>query len=230
MQKNQAVKLNEEAYNKIADDFLLKREYRIDELKFLRKFLKKRDRVLDVGCGWGRLIVAFEGIKINYTGVDQSSASLKIAKKKFHGVTFKKAQMTKLPFEDRKFDKVFCIATFHHLLDSESMLKALGEMRRVLKNGGQVIMTNWNLRGDWRKKKINSGDYLDIGDNNFEVPWKNNTGEIMAKRYYHAFSPLELRKLFTQAGFKIKKQYYEWHGVKSDKKNGANIVSIINKI
>ena len=59
--------------------FFVEAQYRIDEFEILESF-EKRDRILDVGCGWGRLIVA-QGIKINYTGVDQSSASLKIAKK-----------------------------------------------------------------------------------------------------------------------------------------------------
>lgn len=226
MNPKDIIKQNRLAYNLIADEFLLKRQYRLDELRFLEQYLDDGDKILDLGCGWGRLYQVFAGRSMDYTGADQSIEPLKIARKKFPGVRFTKAEMTKLPFKNGEFDKIFCISVFHHILSPDLALQALHEMKRVLKRGGKLIMTNWNLRGDWRKKKINFGDYIDIGENNFEVPWKNNFGKILAKRYYHAFSPLELCGLLNQVGFKVEKQYYERWGRRSNKREGANIVTV----
>ncbi|MBI4427213.1 MAG: class I SAM-dependent methyltransferase [Candidatus Magasanikbacteria bacterium] len=232
MNPKDIIKQNRLAYNLIAEEFLLKRQYRLDELRFLEQYLDDGDKILDLGCGWGRLYQVFVGRSINYVGADQSIEPLKIARKKFPKIKFVRAEMTNLPFENEEFNKIFCINTFHHLLSKDLMLETLQEMKRVLKPGGQLIMTNWNLRGGWREKKIESKEYKDIGNNNYEIPWKNDLGIVLAKRYYHAFSPLELKKLLNQAGFEVEKQYYEkwgnrkkW-GKRSNKKDGANIVSV----
>ena len=46
---------------------------------------------------------------------------------------------------------------------------------------------------------------MDFGDILFD--WKNAKGEQISRRYYHAFSKNELKKLAIRAGFKIEKLY-----------------------
>lgn len=224
------IEQNRKVYNDIADEFLLKRQNTLFDLDFLKKYLAEDDIILDVGCGWGRLYQVFEGIKIDYTGLDQSVEMLNIARKKFPLGRFVIGEMRNLPFKDQEFSKVFCIQTFHHLLDKKSMITALKEMKRVLKDDGRLIVTNWNFMGDWKKGKIKEGGYVDIGDNNLLVPWKNNDGKVLGERYYHSFSENELRELFTLCGLQLEEEmYYTYKGVVSDAKVGENIVCVLRK-
>jgi SAM-dependent methyltransferase len=50
------------------------------------------------------------------------------------------ANITALPYEDKFFNRVFCISVLEHM-PREDMLKALKEFRRVLKPDGLIILT-----------------------------------------------------------------------------------------
>jgi ubiquinone/menaquinone biosynthesis C-methylase UbiE len=51
-----------------------------------------------------------------------------------------RADITKLPYSDETFDRVFCISTVEHLTDEDAG-RALSEFRRVLKRGGLAVIT-----------------------------------------------------------------------------------------
>jgi ubiquinone/menaquinone biosynthesis C-methylase UbiE len=51
--------------------------------------------------------------------------------------TFNVADAEMLPFEDNTFDIVVCNASFHHYIHPDAVL---GEIRRVLKNGGRLLI------------------------------------------------------------------------------------------
>ena len=75
------LKLSQEEYDEFASEFSASRQIFWDELQFLKEHVHKKDRVLDIGCGNGRLIDLFENENINYTGVDFSKKLIEIAKK-----------------------------------------------------------------------------------------------------------------------------------------------------
>ncbi|MDR6552083.1 SAM-dependent methyltransferase [Paenibacillus qinlingensis] len=51
------------------------------------------------------------------------------------------ADISKLPYEDAKFDVAFCISVMEHIEDMSVQLRALEEFKRVLKDGGKLIIT-----------------------------------------------------------------------------------------
>ncbi len=98
---------------------------------------------------------------------------------------------TSLPYPDNTFNWAIAVATYHHIQGDKRRQKAFQELRRVLKPGGEAFITVWNRwqSGFWLKgKEVN-------------VPWKSR-GKILY-RYYYLFSYPELRKLLTEAGFKV---------------------------
>ena len=243
MNKQQAkkiIKQNKEVYNKIASHFSNTRSYLWDDLKPLRDYVKNGDRVLDLGCGNGRLYQLFSGLSITYVGLDQSEELIKIARSHVPEAEFVVHDMTELPFPDDSFDIIYCIAALQHIPKEELRLQTLREMKRVLCPGGWVVMTNWNLHSAEVKKKaeIRNWTYspvgitslygkLEIGKYEFLVPWLNDRGEVLGKRYYHGFTIEELEELFLAAGFEVAEQYYTSKGKKSSKQEPGNIVSLL---
>lgn len=117
---------------------------------FLKKVsLKKKAKVLDVGCGvghtCGHLAQVYEDASI--TGVDISLDAIKNAKSNYEDISFITADACDLPFKDDSFDLVICESVLIFIKDKE---KALKEMIRVLKKDGylllnELVLINKNL-------------------------------------------------------------------------------------
>ena len=104
---------------------------------------KAKVRVLDLACGTGNFLKAqmehYPQKRIEWQGADLSESMLSQAKTKLKGVELKIANAEDLPYEDEAFDFVSCNFAFHHF---EGKIKALREIRRVLKGGGAFLMAN----------------------------------------------------------------------------------------
>lgn len=201
------IKSVRESFDLIAEDFSATREKLWEDLKFLFDYLKKGDKVLDLGCGNGRFYPWFQEKGIAYVGVDFSSSLIEIAKKKFPKGKFYLGNALKLPFKNNEFDALFAIALLHHIPSNELRLKVLLEAKRVLKKNGLLVLTVWNL---WQKKyfkyifsefkrKILGKSKLDFKD--CYIPWSK--GEVKIQRYCHAFTLRELKKLIIKSGFEL---------------------------
>lgn len=106
--------------------------------------IKPEDQCLDVACGTGDL--CFYLAKKNpekIIGIDISEEMLKIAKQKYTKGNFKTdisfiySDAEEIPFPDETFDIVtiaFGVRNFHH------PEKALSEIKRILKNNGQIMI------------------------------------------------------------------------------------------
>ncbi|MFA5133975.1 MAG: methyltransferase domain-containing protein [Patescibacteria group bacterium] len=198
---------NKKSYDAIADDFDTTRQYAWPEFEELAKYVKEGDSVLDIGCGNGRLYKYLNNelrvTNYEYVGVDQSEELIKIAKKNNSGGKFKTADVFNLPFEAKAFDVVAGIAFLHHIPGQELRERVLKEIFRVLKPGGIVFLTNWNLFQIKliRKYKLSIFDFyfehagLDAGD--FWIPFQKQN------RYYHHFKKKELIGLAKEFGFKV---------------------------
>lgn len=228
MEAEKIIGNNRSVYNAIAHFFSGTRTYLWEDLKPLKRFAKPQDSILDVGCGNGRLYQMFDDLSISYTGVDQSEELVQIAQEKFSQAQFLVSGMTELPFPDASFDLVYCIAAFHHLPTVEHRQKALQEIHRVLKPGGKLLMTNWNLLGDFGKKQVEKGKYVLEGERGFLVPWTEK--KEAGSRWYYAFTLPELVELFLATGFEVEENYYSKGEMKTDQEKGENIISIVKKI
>jgi len=181
---------NKETYNKVADEFYQTRRKYSPEIEELKSYIKEGERVLDLGCGTGRLYEIFSvqggsasGRKnIDYTGIDFSENLIRIAKEKY-GDKFIVGDILSLPFSNDYFESVWAIAVFHHIPSKELRMQVLSEIKRVLKPSGRVIMTCWKIKSFFRKDVF--------------IPFHGK------KRYYHAFTRNELGKIFKENKFKI---------------------------
>jgi ubiquinone/menaquinone biosynthesis C-methylase UbiE len=136
-------------YESIAEDFSQTRQNPWQEFSLFESFLHPSDRVLDLGCGNGRLLDFLHGKIADYTGLDISQKLLQEARKKYSHGHFLVGDMLSLPFPDAFFDVVFCIASLHHIPSRDFREKVILEIKRVLKPQGFFILTVWNL---WQLK------------------------------------------------------------------------------
>jgi ubiquinone/menaquinone biosynthesis C-methylase UbiE len=217
-------------YEEIAEDFSETRNKQLwPELIKLTEEVKNGDKVLDVGCGNGRLLEAFKGKEIEYIGVDNSKKLIELAKKRnwkleignWKFIIGDILELSKLP--QINFDYVYCVAVLQHIPGRGLQVAALKQLKNKINEQGKIIITVWNL---WSQNKFRrlilrfallkliKKNKMDFGDVLFD--WKNSKGERVSRRYYHAFRMAELRKIIKKAGLKIEKIYkdqYNYYAV-----------------
>jgi tRNA (uracil-5-)-methyltransferase TRM9 len=180
----------------------------------LLKSVELEARVLDVGCGNGRLLKVLAERQIKYIGVDQSESLIKICQEKYPEYKFAVEDILNLgELPEYDFDYVFCVAVLHHLPGADLRLNALRQLKNKIKSGGKIILTVWNMwpQEKYRKMlikfsllKLVGKNKMDFGDVLFD--WRA-PGGLMSKRYYHIFYQRELVKLAKKAGLKIVKKF-----------------------
>ena len=111
----------------------------------LRGLLPPTGRLLDVGCGYGRIAIPLAELGYDVTGLDIAPNLLRAARREAARrrvtIRFDEGSMTTLPYPAANFDGVLCLWTaFHELLEDSEQVAALGEMHRVLRPGGVGII------------------------------------------------------------------------------------------
>ncbi len=219
-----------EDYDRLAREYSETRLFPWKDILFLKEWVKDRDRILDLGCGNGRLLELFKDMNIKYVGLDISEELLNIARSRYTGpnVSFVLSDALDIPFDEDSFNAVYAIALLHHIPSASFRLKTLNEVRRVLKRDGIFVATVWNL---WQKryiKHILSTPWLKIlGRTGLDfkdafIPWKKRDGSVV-QRYCHAFTRGELQKLAEQAGFSIKEVSFT---LRDGKKSNIYLVAL----
>ena len=110
--------------------------------------IRPHNKILDLGCGTATLTIA---IKVacrdaDVVGLDGDSRILEIARRKATDagvkISLDRGYSYALPYGDRSFDKVVSSLFFHHLT-TEDKRRALMEIDRVLKQGGELHIADW---------------------------------------------------------------------------------------
>jgi ubiquinone/menaquinone biosynthesis C-methylase UbiE len=104
------------------------------------------DRLLDVACGAGALVVEVAPRVERAVGVDISEGMLELARSRLRAaeedhplgdVEFVQGPSDRLPFADGSFTAVVCTTALHHFPDPQ---RSIDEIARVLDPGGRVVI------------------------------------------------------------------------------------------
>ena len=124
------------------------RERRVKEALIAAAEVPADATILDIGCGTGTMTVwikqQFPGARV--IGLDLDPAILGMARDKATrsgvNVEFLEADAADIPLPAGSLDCVFSSLFFHHLLPDKK-IEVLGEILRVLKDGGEVHISDW---------------------------------------------------------------------------------------
>jgi len=147
-----------------------------------------KGKVLEPGCGEGRGIAILSPLAEAYLALDKISTVIDRLKVKYENVVFRKAVFP--PFqglEDNSFDTVISFQVIEHIDDDVNFLR---EIHRVLKPGGQAILTTPNIkmslsRNPWHVREYTSEELKKLAESIFNrVEMKGIAGNDRVMSYH----------------------------------------------
>ena len=125
------------------DFFTRRKAYHLLDLVSRRLGPPHELRAVDVGCGVGATDTHLVGRFARLEGVDTSEAAVRRAVAANPSVPYEVYDGARLPYDDERFDVAFAICVLHHVpaLDRR---RFLGELRRVVRPGGLVVLFEHN--------------------------------------------------------------------------------------
>lgn len=146
--------------NRFGNSYGLYVEYQ--ERRILKQLisLQRRNKILDLGCGTGRLL------DLATHGVDFSPKMIKQAEKKHPKKILKVGEIDQIPFPDSTFDCIFCMHVIMHQ-NKKVLLQFLEETHKKLNKKGRLI---FDIISKNRRKKLSeqncwhANHRLDISD------------------------------------------------------------------
>ncbi|MEG4292691.1 methyltransferase domain-containing protein [Microcoleus sp. C2C3] len=155
-------------------------------------------KILDIGCGPGRDLVAFKSQGHTVVGLDATPAFVEIAKK-LSGCEVWQQSFLNLDLPKAEFDGIFANASLIHV-PSDEMVKVLQDLHKALVVSGAIVMSM--CRGNWE-----GYDERPTGKR-YTAGWE-----------YHTLAPC-----LEQAGFAIVDRYYRPPGLPREAQSWVVIV------
>lgn len=140
-------------------------------------------KLLDIGCGNGQFLSRMQGFGWQVFGVEPDGQAAKIAREKF-GISIYEGTLEEVDFHDDTFDTITMSHVIEHLPDP---INTLRECYRVLKPGGQLVITTPNIKS--------------LGHRLFRESWRG----FEVPRHLFLFSLYSLRTCAERLGFKVLK-------------------------
>ncbi|HXX73216.1 MAG TPA: class I SAM-dependent methyltransferase [Candidatus Acidoferrales bacterium] len=129
------------------------RRYLDSELNYVMTRIRPTDLVLELGCGYGRILPGLASRARWVVGIDTSNSSLQFARnfiQDTQNISLTQSDATKLNFREHTFDRVVCIqngiSAFH--VDPRTLIY---ESLRVTKTGGMILFSTYSARF-WRER------------------------------------------------------------------------------
>ncbi len=160
-------------------------------------------KVLDAGCGTGVYSLALAQAGFQSTGVDFSQSALnkaiQRAKELKLAASFEKMNLDKmLWYDDGSFEHALCAAVLHWSGQPENLL---GELRRVLRPGGMLVITLWTTPAKHREAQPQEFITAKPGVKDFMTRKVKTVAE--ESRYAHYWTTEQLKAMLTGSGFEV---------------------------
>jgi 2-polyprenyl-6-hydroxyphenyl methylase/3-demethylubiquinone-9 3-methyltransferase len=175
-------------------------QYLHAEIDHVLSLIKMSDKVLELGCGYGRVLSALAENSGRIWGIDTSMDSLKMAKEslsEYKNLHLAQMNAIRLGFKDDTFDLTICVQNGISAFKVDNR-KSIEESVRVTKQGGLVLISTylekfWSDRIEWFEIQAKAGL---LGKIDFD---KSGDGEIVCDDGFRAttISPEVFKSLIS---------------------------------
>ncbi len=181
------------------------KQYLKAEVNFVLEQIHTSDKVLELGCGYGRVLRELAKQASKVVGIDTSYESLELAKEylqDFRNIEVHQMNANSLSFKEETFDVVIAIQNGISVfkVEPEVLLK---ESLRITKQNGKLILSSysdnfWDERLKWF---IQQSEEELLGEIDFE---KTGNGSIVCKDGFIAttFSKKDFQNLLQNMNLK----------------------------
>ena len=178
-------------------------QYLAAEIDHVLTRIRKTDLVLELGCGYGRVLRKLAPAAAAVVGIDTLRASLQLARETLSAVTdchLARMDAMALGFRDHVFDVVACIQNGISAFGVDRR-RLLAEAVRVTRPGGRVLFSSyadgfWNERLLWFRLQSEHGL---LGEINWDA---TGNGVIVCKDGFRAttVTPDDFQTLVSSLG------------------------------
>jgi SAM-dependent methyltransferase len=123
-------------YQYIASEFNVTRAYKWSWITNFINSLPKNSLIYDIGCGSGRNM---DYSDYRFIGFDNCESFIELCRNK--GLKAYYSEITDIKIRDNSACALICIATFHHLSSHDNRIKALKELKRLVKPNGKIMLS-----------------------------------------------------------------------------------------
>lgn len=203
----------------------------LDLYPVIHSYLRESSKILDIGCGFGKISLELASSGYSVTGIDVNVEAIRLSDTAAKDLDannidekagFVVGNASDLPFQESSFDLAVMQAFLTTVPDTQERVRMIQEVFRVLKSGGYLYLVefgqNWHLQL-YRKRYLQ--DFPVTKEEGSFLVRNPGTGEV--EFVAHHFTEKELVFLLVDSGFEI--DYFRIEELRT--KNGNKILGFV---
>jgi len=162
-------------------------------IKYAKLAINSGDKILEAGCGVGRVYFHYKKSGFDIKGIEYSKNAVDNILAKDDTAEVIEGNITQLPYDDNSFDTILAFGLYHNIEDKNELQKSFDESHRVLNKGGKLVAS---VRFDSLENNVVEN-----------IMKKRSKGESFDKFHRWHFSLNDVRN-YLGSKMEIEKVYY----------------------
>ena len=219
-------------FAKYYDKFYSKKNYK-KEVEFLKNFVRKNDKIIDIGCGTGIHASLLSNYDVD--GLDLNKEMLEIAKTRIKGNLYNQ-NMLNININKKYNIIISMFAVINHLKNIDELEKCLLNFKKILLPDGKIILDLHNPQSSGEKvdyyckiKRTMTWDYdKDLKIEKTKIIFELDNNKYNSEHIFRIFSVEEVENLCKKIGLKVVNVYENYDILKKGSEKSKNLQFIIN--
>ena len=120
-------------------DFFKNQE--IYPIKYSNKIITESSKILEAGCGAGRVYFHYKNLGYNIKGIEYNQSAVSNILQKDPQADVIQGSISNLPYKDNSFSAVLAFGLYHNIEDAVELQKSFEETYRTLEIGGHLVVS-----------------------------------------------------------------------------------------